>query len=564
MRARGGVVASVAAILFIGSIASGVAQTADTIFVNGKVVTLDPQNTIAAALAVADGKVLAVGSEADVRKRADSSTRVIDLAGRTLIPGLTDAHIHAIRAALTYSVEVSWIGVPTLQDALARVRAAADRAKPGAWIIVAGGWIDSQFAEKRKPTQAELVAVAGSHPVYIQHLYDWVLLTPAAMSAMEIADDRDLPKFGRLLRDEAGRPTGEIGGNGVTFLTLFNKLPQPTLTQEIDSTKAFFRELNRLGLTSIVDPAGVSVGPSSYQPVFQLWRDKALTMRIAYYLSSQSPGAEFADYQNLLQLVPSGFGDDMLRFAGIGEIVTWATWTDNEPTAEAMDKLETVIRWAAKNKMGFQIHWNPERTVDKLLTVLERVDADTPIGDLRWAVDHLYDASDRSLARMKALGLTWNVQDSLYYSGAQFKKIFGIAVSQRSPPLRTALDLGLRIAAGTDAHRVSDYNPFVSLRWLLTGKTIDGTTTLAETQHPTRLEALRAYTLNGAWLVREDDVRGSLEPGKYADLAVLSADYLAVPEDEIGSIRSLLTMIGGHIVSADDPYSQFADVVASP
>jgi predicted amidohydrolase YtcJ len=562
MRAIGAIVAMI--LLFVGATGSCVAQTADTIFVNGKIATVDSQNSIVGALAVADGKILAVGAEQDVRQRTGPATRIIDLAGRTIIPGLTDAHIHGIRAALTYSAEVSWIGVPTLKEALARIGAAADRAEPGAWIIVAGGWIDRQFAEKRKPTQAEVMAVAGGRPVYIQHLYDWVLLTPTAMSAMEIADDKDLPKFGKLLRDASGQPTGEITGNGVTFLTLFNKLPQPTLVQETDSTMAFFRELNRLGLTSIIDPAGVSVGPASYQPLFKLWRDKALTMRVAYYLSSQSPGAELADYQNLLQLLPSGFGDDMLRFAGIGEIVTWAAWTDNEPTADAMDKLEAIIRWAAKNRMGFQIHWNPEKTVDKLFTVLERVNADTPIGDLRWAVDHLYEASDRSLQRMKALGLTWDVQDSLYYSGAQFKKIFGVAVTQRSPPLRTALDMGLRIAAGTDAHRVSDYNPFVSLRWLLTGKTIDGTTTLAETQHPTRAEALRAYTLNGAWLVREDDVRGSLEPGKYADLAVLSADYLTIPEDEIGNIHSMLTMIGGRVVYADGAYAKFADVVANP
>lgn len=531
-------------------------DAADQILFNGEILTVDKNFSIKQALAVRGGRILATGTTADIQQYAGDKTQRIDLAGRTVIPGLTDMHLHGIRAALTYSMEVSWIGVPSLEEALARIKEAARKAAPRQWIIVAGGWTDIQFKEKRKPNQAEIVAAAPDNPVYIQHLYEWVLLSPRAMTELQISGDADLPKFGKLVKDESGKPTGEIEGNGITFTALFNKLPRPSFAQEVEGTKAFFHELNRLGITGFIDPAGVSVGPASYQPLYRIWQDNQQTVRVAYTISSQKPGAELEDYKALTQLMPPGFGDDMLRFAGIGEIVTWAAWTDGDPSDEAMAKLEEVIRFAAQKRMGFQIHWNPERTVDKLLKVLERVNAETPIGNLRWWIDHLYDASDRSLERMKALGIAWGVQDSLYFNAATFKKMFGVAVAQRSPPVRNALAMGLIVGAGTDAHRVSNYNPFVSLRWFINGKTIDGTEAIGDTQHPSRAEALRMYTLNSAWFAHDEDKRGSLEPGKYADLAVLNKDYMSVPDEEIGSIESMLTMLGGRVVYAAGPYAQ--------
>ena len=538
----------------LGCSATAQAQPGDLVLTGGKVLTLDRDFSAKQALVVRDGRILATGSDAAMRKLAGAGARTIDLGGRTVIPGLIDVHMHAIRAALTYATEVSWIGVPSLADALQKIKEAAQSAAPGKWIIVAGGWMDAQFKENRKPTQAELVAAAGDHPVYVQYLYDWAVLSPAGLRELGIAGDADVPKFGKLVRDADGKPTGEITGNGVTFNALFNKIPRPTAAQEVEGTKAFFRELNRLGLTGLIDPAGVSVGPSSYRPLMELWRNNGLTLRVSYYLSSQKSGAELADYENLTQLLPSGFGDDMLRFGGIGEIVTWASWTDGDPTDEAMAELEKIIRWAAARRMGFQIHWNPERTVDKLLTILERVNAETPLAPLRWAINHLYNASDKSLQRIKALGIGWSVQDSLYYSGAQFKKVFGVDVAQRSPPIRNALDMGVKVGAGTDAHRVSNYNPFVSLGWFVTGRTIDGKSTIGEGQHPTRAEALRMYTMGSAWFANADDRRGSLEPGKFADLAVLSWDYMTVPANEIAGIESLLTIVGGKLVYAAGPY----------
>ncbi|WP_043830109.1 amidohydrolase [Muricoccus aerilatus] len=554
--ARGCIAAALAAFLSIGTAA---AQPADTVLLNGKVLTVDRDFSTREALAIRGGRVLATGSSEAMRALAGDATRVVDLGGRTVIPGLNDSHIHAIRAAQTFAVEVNWTGVPSLEEALARLREAAEHAPPEAWIIVAGGWMDIQFKEGRKPTQAEIVAAVPDHPVYIQQLYEWLLLSPLAMERLGIAREADLPRPGRLLLGPDGRPNGEIAGDALLLGALFNKLPRPSLDQEIEGTRRFFAEMNRLGVTGLIDPAGVSVPPSSYRPVMRLWQDGALTMRVSYHLSSQQPpGKELDDYRNLTQLLPSGFGDDMLRFGGIGEIVTWQTWTDNDPTEDAMGHLQSVLRWAARERMGLQIHWNPNRSAGWLLDLMEAVNRETPIADLRWWINHLHDATPETLRRMKNLGVAWSVQDSLFFSGNRFAAARGPEVSAHAPPIRTALEMGLHVAGGTDAHRVSSYNPFVALRWYLDGRTMDGRTVLGEAERITREQALRMYTIDSVWLARAEDRRGSLEPGKYADLAVLSADYATVPVQQIGDIVSELTMLGGRVVHATGPFAGLA------
>lgn len=542
------------AALFAFAAAPALAQ-ADKVLVNGRILTVDRDFSTREAIAIMGERVLATGTSADMRKLAKPDATIIDLGGRTVIPGLNDSHLHGVRAALTYAVEVNWIGVPSVEEALSRLKAAAVQAGPGGWLIVAGGWMDAQFREKRKPTQAEIMAAAPGHPVYLQHLYEWALLSPEAMRELGVNGDDDVPAKGQLVRDASGKPTGEVTGGALTLMGLFNKLPRPTFAQEKEGSRQFFRELNRLGVTGFIDPAGVSVFPASYRPAMDLWRDGQLTVRLAYHISSQQPGKELDDYRNLTQLLPAGFGDDMLKFNGIGEIVTWASWTDGDPTPEAFDKLREIIRWAAQSRMGFEIHWNPNRTVGKLLDIIEETSKEFPVADLRWWINHLHDADETALRRMKALGIGWSVQDSLYFSGAQFRKVFGVAISERSPPIRTALDLGLRVGGGTDAHRVSSYNPFVALRWYLDGKSIDGESSVGQTQHPTREQALRMYTIDSVWFARDEGKRGSLEPGKYADLAVLTGDYMTAPTEEIGRMESLLTLLGGKAVYAAGPYA---------
>ena len=532
------------------------AQTADTILFNGKILTVDKDFSTQQAVAIGDGKILATGASAAMKKLAGKTAKLIDLGGRTVIPGLTDGHIHGIRAALTFGTEVNWIGVPTLKDALEKIGQAAKAQKPGSWIVVAGGWTEEQFAEKRRPTPAEVAAIAPDNPVYIQHLYDWLLLSPKAMEALNIRDDNDVTPGGKLARDSDNKPTGIIDAGGAALGKIFDKLPKPTMEQQIDGSKKFFREMNSLGITGIVDGGGVSMYPASYQAVFRLWQDKQLTVRVAYHLCAPKPGSELADLQNLTQLSPPGFGDAMLHFNGPGEILIWADWTDGDITPDGKAKLAELLRWAASKRYTIQLHWNPDRTVHDLLDVVEDINKDFPVRELRWAVLHLYTASEASLKRMKALGLVWGVQDGLYFGGERLQKEVGVEQAKAMPRIATAMKLGLVVGAGTDAHRVSSYNPFVSLQWYLDGTTIGGTKTRGDEEAPSRRQALEMYTRNTAFMANDDDKRGTLEAGKLADLAVLSADYMTAPVKEIGKIKSVLTMVGGKVVYAAAPFAE--------
>ncbi len=537
------------------SIAS--AQTADTVLFNGKIVTVDKDFSIREALAIGHGQILATGTSAAMKKLAGDKAKLIDLGGRTVIPGLTDGHIHGIRAALTFGTEVNWIGVTTLKEALEKIRQAAKSQKPGSWIVVAGGWTEEQFAEKRRPTPSEIAALAPDNPVYIQHLYDWLLLTPKAMEALGIREDSDVTPGGKLDRDGEGKPTGVIAANGNALGKIFDKLPKPTMDQQVDGSRKFFREMNSLGITGIVDGGGVSMYPANYQAVFKLWRDKQLSVRVAYHLCAPKPGSELADLQNLTQLLPPGFGDSMLRFNGPGEILIWADWTDGDITPDGKAKLAELLRWAASKSYTIQLHWNPDRTVHDLLDVVEDISRDYPVRDLRWTVLHLYNASEGNLKQMKSLGLIWGVQDGLYFGGERLQREVGADQAKSLPRIATAMKLGLTVAGGTDAHRVSSYNPFVSLQWYLDGTTIGGVQTRGETEAPSRRQALEMYTRNSALMANDDDKRGTLEPGKFADLAVLSADYLTAPVKEIGKIRSVLTMVGGNVVHTTAPFANF-------
>jgi predicted amidohydrolase YtcJ len=516
------------------------AQSADTILVNGKILTVDSQFSTREAVGIRDGKITAVGSNTEVRKQAGPRTRVIDLQGRTVIPGFIDSHMHAIRAGQTFTTEVNWVGATSLAEALNRIHEASLAMKPGSWLIVAGGWKAEQFKEKRRPTQADLVAAAPNNPVYVQLNYDWEVMTPAGFAAMNINSDADLPRPGRLERDTSGKPTGAIenGGGFDVAIALFDKLPHPTFDEQVEGTKKFFRELNRLGLTGVGDPGGNNLNPENYQPLFKVWRQHQLTIRVAYSLCGPTAGMEFEELKGLTQMLPQGFGDEMLKFNGLGERITWGMNNNDHPTADDQEKYYQIVRWAAQKGMPVTMHWPNDATADTPLSIYERVNAEFPITDLRWSVAHLTNASPQNLQRMKAMGVGWTIQ------------------RPNAASVENAKELGVKMGAGTDAHRVASYNPFTALQWSLVDSKKAGGVQRGPEQTPTREDALRAYTIGSAWFSFDENKRGSLEPGKLADLAVLTKDYLTVPADQIGSIESLLTIVGGKIVYASGPYAR--------
>jgi predicted amidohydrolase YtcJ len=531
------------------------AQSPETALIDGKIITLDERSTVAEALAVRDGKIVAVGRSADVRNLAGPATRIIDLGGRTVIPGLIDSHMHAIRAALFYATEVNWIGTRSIPEAMERIATAARTARPGQWIIVAGGWTEQQFAEKRRPTQAELVAAAPDHPVYIQLFYAAALLSPSGFKALNITSDNDVPPRGKIERDAAGNPTGWINGDNPTITALFDRLPLPSFDESVAGTRQFFRELNRLGLTGISDPGGFNLTAASYLPLFRVWQDRALTVRVIFSLFAQRPGKELEDYQNLTQMLAMGFGDDMLRFNGIGENVTWGMYNNDNPTEAQKQQYYEVAKWAASRGMTLTQHWSNDASVHHLLDVFERVNRDTPIAGLRWSIAHLNDGSVASFQRMKALSVGWLMQDAMYFGGDGLIRSRGAEIAKHTPPIKTVMNIGIHVGGGTDAHRVMSYNPFVSLQWMIDGKTVASTATRDADELPSREEALRLYTQGSAWFTHDDGRRGTLTAGWLADLAVLTKDFASVPTDEIGGIESLLTMVGGRIVYAAGPFA---------
>jgi len=536
--------------LLAASLASAaIAQPPDLVLLDGKIVTVDAGSSLREAIAIRDGKILRVGSTAEIRRLAAPETRVVELRGRTVIPGLIDSHLHAVRAALSFSTEVNWIGARSLREALGRISAAAARRPPGSWLIVAGGWNELQFAERRRPTQAELEAAAPNNPVYVQLGYGWVVMTDDGLAKLGIRTDADLPAGGTLARD-GERLTGAISGGQGAIIALFDRLPKPTFAEQVQGTREFFRELNRLGLTGVVDPGGNNLFPPDYQALFDVWRRGELTVRVAYSLNGQTAGGELKELQGLTALLPMGFGDDRLHFNGLGERITFAMNNNPEPTAENKERYYEIVRWAAERGMTITMHWGPDETVPHLLEIFERVNAQVPIAPLRWSIAHLNDASESTLKRMSELGVGWTVQDAMYFGGEDLVRRQGPDAARRIPPVVTGDRLGVAIGGGTDAHRVASYNPFTSLQWFLDGKTVVGTPIRGPEETPDRLAALRFYTMGSAWFSFDEDVRGSLEAGKLADLAVLSADYLTVPLDEIGNLESVLTLLGGDVVYA--------------
>jgi len=529
------------------------AQAPDTILINGKVVRYDAAP--ADALAVRDGKIAAIGRTLDIRALAGSDTRVIDLGGRTVIPGLIDSHIHAIRAGLTFATEVQWIGVRSLKEALARISEKAAQTPKRSWLVIAGGWTQRQFAEDRPPTQAEVAAAAPDHHVYVQLRYSRVLLSPGGYEALGIDRHPALAAKVAVERDSEGRPTGWLTGDARAISGLFNLLPRPTFAQNVAGTRAFFRALNGVGLTGVIDPGGYNLSVPDYRALFKIWRDGALTVRVRYSLCAPGRGHELEDFKTLTQVLPMGFGDDWLRFNGIGENVAWGMYNNETPTDADKEHLYQTLRWAVTRGLTATFHWRNNGSVHHLLDVLEHVNAETPIASLRWSIAHLHDASIESLRRMKALGVGWTMQNAFFFRGEAFVGARGLEAARMSPPIVSALRMAVPVGGGTDAHRVMWYSPFVSLQWMLDGKTVGGFPTRGPEELPTRMQALRLYTEGSAWFTFEEDRRGALAVGKLADLAVLSKDYLTVPVDEIGGIVSLMTMVGGRIVYAVGPYA---------
>jgi predicted amidohydrolase YtcJ len=540
----------------------------DLVLLNGRFTTNDPAQPSPQAVAITNGSFSAVGQAEDVMARRGPSTRVVDLGGRRAIPGLIDSHIHLIRGGLNYNMELRWDGVESLSDAMAMLRAQVEATPPPQWVRVVGGFVEMQFAEKRLPTLDELNAVAPDTPVFILHLYDRALLNRAALRAVGYTRDTPAPPGGEIVRDGAGEPTGLLLARpnaNVLYATLA-KGPALAPDAQLSSTRHFMRELNRFGVTSVIDAGGGFHNyPDDYAIIEKLHADDELTLRIAYNLFTQKPGGERADFAKWSQMIEPGHGDDRYRMNGAGEMLVFsaADFEDfREPRPDLPPRmeqdLEEVVRLLVDKRWPWRLHATYDESIGRALDVFERVARDMPFEGLHWIIDHAETISPRNIDRVAALGGGIAVQHRMAYQGEYFIERYGARAAETTPPIARMLASGVPVGAGTDATRISSHNPWVSLSWLVTGRTVGGTPMYPASNCLPRDVALRLWTQANAWFSNEQGRKGRIAVGELADVAVLSQDYFSVPESEIVHTRSVLTLLGGRVVWGEDEFAGMA------
>jgi predicted amidohydrolase YtcJ len=550
------------------------ARIADLILHRGLFTTFARAQPTATAVAIRDGRFLAVGVDKEVMALRGPKTKVVDLKGRRVLPGLTDNHLHIIRGGLNFNMELRWDGVRSLADAMSMLKRQVAVTPPPQWVRVVGGFSEHQFAEKRLPTIAELNAVAPDTPVFLLHLYDRAILNAAALRAVGYTGDTPNPPGGEIVRGADGTPTGLLLAKpnaGILYATLA-KGPKLPFDYQLNSTRHFMRELNRLGVTGAIDAGGGFQNyPEDYAVVEKLAADGQLTIRLAYNLFTQKPKGEKDDFLRWAGSSKYQQGDDYFRHNGAGEMLVFSAADfedfrqprpDMPPEMES--ELEGVVRILAQNRWPWRLHATYDETISRALDVFERVNQDMPLDGLHWFFDHAETISEQSIDRIAALGGGIAVQHRMAYQGEYFVELYGLGAAEATPPVARMLKKGVKVSAGTDATRVASYNPWVSLAWLVTGRTVGGLRIYPQRNCLDRETALRMWTENVTWFSNEEGKKGRIEVGQLADLIVPDRDYFACADDEIADITSDLTIVGGKIVYAFGDFARYDQAAPPP
>jgi predicted amidohydrolase YtcJ len=420
----------------------------------------------------------------------------------------------------------------------------------------------------------EINAIAPDTPVFILHLYDRALLNGAALRAVGYTKETANFPGGEIVRDSQGNPTGLLIAkpNATILYATLAKGPKLPLEYQKNSSRHFMREINRLGVTSVIDAGGGFQNyPEDYQVIEDLHKDGQLTVRIAYNLFTQKPKEELKDFQSWAKLVKPGQGDDTYRNNGAGEMLVYSAADYEDFQVERPDMppsmegdLDQVIRLLAQNRWPWRLHATYNETITRALDVFEKVDRDIPLNGLNWFFDHCETIDERNIDRIAKLGGGIAVQHRMVYQGEYFVQRYGERQAERTPPIRRMLAAGIPVGAGTDATRVASYNPWVSLWWLVTGKTLGGLTLYPTANRVDRETALRMWTEANTWFSTEQGKKGQIASGRLADFAVLSDDYFSVPDDGIQDITAVMTVLGGTPVYGDGDFSDFAPKLPPP
>lgn len=539
-------------------------KKADTILYNGRIHTVDKENPSATAVAISGGEFLAVGDDAVIMQYASDETKLIDLKKQRVIPGINDSHTHLIRGGLNYNLELRWDGVPSLADALRMLKEQVDRTPSPQWVRVVGGWNEFQFAEKRMPTLAEINALSPDTPVFILHLYDRAFLNRAALKAVGFTKDTPAPHGGQIEKDANGEPTGIILAtpNALVLYSTLAKGPKLSYEHQVNSTRHYMREMNRFGITSVIDAGGGFQNfPDDYAVIDELNREKKLTVRIAYNLFTQHPKQEAEDFDNWTKTVKLYQGDDMYRHNGAGEMLVFSAadfenFIQPRPDLpEVMEaELERVVSLLVENRWPFRLHATYNESITRFLNVFEKVNREIPFNGLPWIFDHAETIDEKNMERVKELGGGIAIQSRMAFQGEYFAERYGEAAVKQTPPVKQILEMGIPVGGGTDATRVSSYNPWLALYWLTSGKTVGGMQMYGDNRL-SRETALEMYTRGSAWFSNEQQKKGSIKTGQLADLTVLDRDYFTIDDNEIKNIEADLTIVDGKIVYAKGNFS---------
>ena len=561
----------------------GEAFAAELIVTNAKVAVMDAAGTRAEAIAVADGKVIKTGTTAEVMQLANDDTRVLDGGGRTLIPGLNDSHLHLTRGGRFYNAELRWDGVKTLKRALEMLREQAERTPDGQWVRVIGGWNPYQFEENRFPTPEEINEATGDVPTFVLYLYSRGWLNQAGLDAMGIDENTEAPEGATFEKGPDGKLTGVLLAepNPAILYARIGGLPPLTDEQMVNGTRQFYRELNRLGLTSGIDAGGGGHKfPKDYGGTKALAEDGEMPLRLSYYLFPQDKGAEYAEFQEWMDNNEVGHNGDIhldhgYELEGGGEFLAWSAGDfenflapqpllKDRPTWR--EDIKRVVRLHVDRGWPFRIHATYGETIDQIMGVLEEVNEETngKLAAERWLIDHAETIKEKEMQRIKALNGGVAIQARMAYAGEFFVDRYGADKAKAAPPVRKLLEAGIPVGAGTDGTRVASYNPWPALYWLVTGKTVGGLTLAGPDNRLSREEALRLYTSGSAWMSKEENVKGTLEDGMYADFTLLTDDYFTVPAEKIKDLSAVLTVTAGKVVYGAAEFAELSPPLPEP
>ena len=537
------------------------AQPADLVLRGGRVITVDAAWRIAEAIAVRDGRFASVGTNAEIAGFVGPSTQVIELNGRTVVPGLIDTHLHQILTALN-APAVQLLSARSIADVQKAIAARAAQTPPGQWVIASSGWHESILEEGRMPTRQELDPVSPINPVFIPRGGHVVTVNTKALELAGITKDTANPEGGIIVRDASGEATGMLLQNAANLVRKIVPPPPPPA----DFAKLLvsaMRELNSFGIVGVVEPGIDERGIALYRAVHDSGQ---MTVRTdVLYRAIRK-----ADVEKGIAAIKSQTNSDTLRFVGIkfpldggvegGRMSFPYRLVPGEQTNPdyrgvlllppgGEDEYVEGLKLIAAAGLQAQTHAVGDETIDLIVRAYGRVDSETPIKPLRWAIMHIFHPREAAIARMKEIGITATVQNHPVLLGHNQRRWWGDDRAANAIPIRKLIDAGILVGGGSDGP-VVPFDPFLSMWWMTTRQVLKGYV-LGPEHAITPREALALYTINNARIMGVDTERGSIEPGKLADLAVVSQDILAVPVDKIRETKALLTLVGGRIVHRD-------------